>query len=121
MDEKLFNLLENDIKGVLSRFGVDTNLIQNINGFKSLPISMTPRLFKDIWIEGGISQEKEGNHLNVYVKLAYRYKSFCGGSNGIDICTICYYVDNNYAADCEREDVEPEDLRYLFKRRYVLM
>lgn len=119
MKEKLLKLLENDIKDVVSRFGIGTEFTSTDWGFTSTPINMTPRMFKDIHIEGRYYEEELlEKDFALCVSLSYRYTDFGGGSNGVSLCSISYFVRNDYEELFDRVE---GDINFLFKRRYVIM
>lgn len=103
----------NDVNLTLSRFGIskDLELVrESVNRDKSIDyvlcasnIKQFPVMFKELDVDGrmwsmrvneGDRFYREGTHL-VAVRLGYSYKHFGGGSNGCDIGTILYMVNDD--------------------------
>lgn len=117
MDDKIYTLLENDIKDVISRFGIDVNLYPAEYGFVSDTFKMTPKIFKDIRIKGCIMITEKKEHLEVSVELNYRYNTYGGGSNGTEMCRIYYLVNKDFEKCMDNTD----DYNWLFSRRYITL
>lgn len=121
MKDKVFELLENDIKDVISRFGIDAGLYPTEYGFISDTFKLTPRIFKDIRLKGSVNVKEpkdvnDGN-IEVFVSIDYRYNVFGGGSNGSEMCGIHYIVDKRFAELMDDKD----NLRWLFMRKNVIL
>lgn len=94
-------LLE-DAKNILLMLGIEKEFTMTVANGKvfaeSDPISMTPRMFKELKVRatirytGGMYMDKLPY---VQVLLEYRYKMFGGGSNGAFIADVSYIVDND--------------------------
>lgn len=121
MKDKVFELLENDIKDVISRFGIDAGLYPTEYGFISDTFKLTPRIFKDIRLKGSVNVKEPKNvndgNIEVFVSIDYRYNVFGGGSNGSEMCGIHYIVDKGFAELMDDKD----NLRWLFKRKNVIL
>lgn len=102
MTTKVAELLMADAKDVLLMLGIETEFsFTERNGrvnFESTPISMTPRLFKELRIRGRVYYTGT-TYLDVLPKvileLEYSYKLFEGGSNGTNFGIIEYAVDGD--------------------------
>lgn len=102
MTTKVAKLLMTDAKDVLLMLGIETEFsFTERNGrvnFESTPISMTPRLFKELRIRGK-AYYTGTTYLDVLPKvileLEYSYKLFGGGSNGTNFGIIEYAVDGD--------------------------
>ena len=89
MTTKVAELLMTDAKDVLLMLGIETEFsFTERNGrvnFESAPISMTPRLFKELRIRGK-AYYTGTTYLDtlpkVILELEYSYKLFGGGNNG---------------------------------------
>lgn len=121
MKDKVFELLENDIKDVISRFGIDAGLYPTEYGFISDTFKLTPRIFKDIRLKGSVNVKEpkdvnDGN-IEVFVSIDYRYNVFGGGSNGSEMCGIYYNVKKGFENSMDDKD----DYGFLFKRKNVIL
>ena len=102
MTTKVAKLLMIDAKDVLLMLGIETEFsFTERNGrvnFESTPISMTPRLFKELRIRGRVYYTGT-TYLDVLPKaileLEYSYKFFGGGSNGSNLGIIEYAVNED--------------------------
>ena len=102
MTTKVAELLMTDAKDVLLMLGIETKFsFTERNGrvnFESAPISMTPRLFKELRIRGK-AYYTGTTYLDalpkVILELEYSYKLFGGGSNGTNFGIIEYAVDGD--------------------------
>ena len=102
MTTKVAELLMTDAKDVLLMLGIETEFsFMEKNGcvnFESKPISMTPRLFKELRIRGRVYYTGT-TYLDVLPKvileLDYSYKLFGGGSNGTNFGIIEYAVNED--------------------------
>ena len=100
MTTKVAKLLMEDAKDVLLMLGIETELsFEEENGkvyVESKPISMTPRMFKELRIKGRVYY-KGTTYLDTLPKaileLEYSYKFFGGGSNGSNLGIIEYAID----------------------------
>ena len=99
MTIELATCLLEDAKNILLMLGIEKEFTMTVENGKVIaesdPISMTPRMFKELKVRatirytGGIHMDK------VQVLLEYRYKMFGGGSNGAFIADVSYLVDND--------------------------
>lgn len=102
MTTKVAELLMTDAKDVLLMLGIETEFdYEERSGmvyFISKPISMTPRMFKELRIKGRVYYTGT-TYLDTLPKaileLEYSYKLFGGGSNGSNLGIIEYAVDGN--------------------------
>lgn len=102
MTTKVAELLMTDAKDVLLMLGIETEFsFMEKNGcvnFESKPISMTPRLFKELRIRGRVYYTGT-TYLDALPKalleLEYSYKLFGGGSNGTNFGIIEYAVNED--------------------------
>lgn len=102
MTTKVAELLMTDAKDVLLMLGIETEFsFMEKNGcvnFESKPISMTPRLFKELRIRGRVYYTGT-TYLDtlpkVLLELGYSYKLFGGGSNGTNFGIIEYAVNED--------------------------
>lgn len=102
MTTKVAELLMADAKDVLLMLGIETEFsFEEKNGVvhvESKPISMTPRLFKELRIRGR-AYYTGTTYLDVLPKvileLEYSYKLFGGGSNGTNFGIIEYAVNED--------------------------
>lgn len=121
MKDKVFTLLESDIKDVISRFGIDTGLYPTEYGFVSDTFKLTPRVFKDIRLKGSVNVKEPKNDndkvFEVFVSIDYRYNVYGGGSNGSEMCGIHYTVDRGFDKLMDDKD----NVRWLFKRKNVIL
>ena len=121
MKDKIFTLLEDDIKDVISRFGIDAGLYPTEYGFVRDTFKLTPRVFKDIRLTGSVNVKEPKNenvgNIEVFVSIDYRYNVYGGGSNGSEMCGIHYIVDRGF----DRFMDDKDNLRLLFKRKNVIL
>ena len=104
MTTKVAELLMTDAKDILLMLGIETEFsFMEKNGrvnFESTPISMTPRLFKELRIRGR-AYYTGTTYLDVLPKvileLEYSYKLFGGGSNGTNFGIIEHAVNEDVA------------------------
>ena len=102
MTTKVAELLMTDAKDILLMLGIETEFdYEERSGmvyFTSKPISMTPRMFKELRIKGRVYYTGT-TYLDTLPKaileLEYSYKFFGGGSNGSDLGIIEYAVDGD--------------------------
>ena len=102
MTTNVAKLLMIDAKDVLLMLGIETEFsFEEKNGVvyvESKPISMTPRLFKELRIRGRVYYTGT-TYLDVLPKvileLEYSYKLFGGGSNGTNFGIIEYAVNED--------------------------
>ena len=102
MTTKVAELLMTDAKDVLLMLGIETEFsFMEKNGrvnFESTPISMTPRLFKELRIRGRVYYTGTA-YLDVLPKvileLEYSYKLFGRGSNGTNFGIFEYAVNED--------------------------
>lgn len=113
MTTKVAELLMTDAKDVLLMLGIETEFsFMEKNGrinFESTPISMTPRLFKELRIRGRVYYTGT-MYLDVLPKvileLEYSYKLFGGGSNGSNLGIIEYAIDEHIDEQIEQYSLE---------------
>lgn len=119
MKDKIFTLLENDIKDVISRFGIDAGLYPTEYGFISDTFKLTPRIFKYIRLKGSVNikENESGGNIEVFVSIDYRYNVYGGGSNGSEMCGIHYIVDKGFDKLMDDKD----NVRWLFMRKNVIL
>lgn len=102
MTTKVAEMLMTDAKDILLMLGIETEFdYEERSGmvyFTSKPISMTPRMFKELRIEGRVYYTGT-TYLDILPKaileLEYSYKFFGGGSNGSNLGIIEYAVDGD--------------------------
>ena len=113
MTTKVAELLMIDAKDVLLMLGIETEFsFMEKNGrvnFESKPISMTPRMFKELRIEGRVYYTGT-TYLDTLPKaifeLEYSYKFFGGGSNGSNLGIIEYAIDEHIDEQIEQYSLE---------------
>ena len=113
MTTKVAELLMTDAKDVLLMLGIETEFsFMEKNGrvnFESKPISMTPRMFKELRIEGRVYYTGT-TYLDTLPKaifeLEYSYKFFGGGSNGSNLGIIEYAIDEHIDEQIEQYSLE---------------
>ena len=102
MTTKVAELLMTDAKDIPLMLGIENEFdYEERSGmvyFTSKPISMTPRMFKELRIKGRVYYTGT-TYLDTLPKaileLEYSYKFFGGGSNGSDLGIIEYAVDGD--------------------------
>lgn len=102
MTTKVAELLMTDAKDILLMLGIETEFdYEERRGmvyFTSKPISMTPRIFKELRIKGRVYYTGT-TYLDTLPKaileLEYSYKFFGGGSNGSNLGIIEYAVNED--------------------------
>ena len=102
MTTKVAELLMTDAKDIPLMLGIENEFdYEERSGmvyFTSKPISMTPRIFKELRIKGRVYYTGT-TYLDTLPKaileLEYSYKFFGGGSNGSDLGIIEYAVDGD--------------------------
>ena len=102
MTTKVAELLMTDAKDILLMLGIETEFdYEERSGmvyFTSKPISMTPRIFKELRIKGRVYYTGT-TYLDTLPKaileLEYSYKFFGGGSNGSNLGIIEYAVEGD--------------------------
>ena len=102
MTTKVAELLMTDAKDILLMLGIETEFdYEERRGmvyFTSKPISMTPRMFKELRIKGRVYYTGT-TYLDTLPKaileLEYSYKFFGGGSNGSNLGIIEYAVNED--------------------------
>ena len=113
MTTKVAELLMTDAKDVLLMLGIETEFsFTEKNGrvdFESKPISMTPRLFKELRIRGKVYYTGT-TYLDALPKalleLGYSYKLFGGGSNGTNFGIIEYAVNEDIEKTIDIHGIE---------------
>ena len=125
--KELFELIKMDIKDVLLRFGIVTELKQTDRGFTSEPINMQPRMFEEVWLVGEINESYDDDYFDGYdedkfvVSIKYRYRTFDGGENSTGICHIAYYIRKGYEDVMARNNNKTDNIKYLYQRAYVTL
>lgn len=123
MTTKVAELLMTDAKDVLLMLGIDTEFSFTAkNGrvnFESKPISMTPRLFKELRIKGKVYYTGT-TYLDalpkVILELEYSYKLFGGGNNGTNFGIIEYAVNEDIEKTIDTYGIETAIDFHSFKR-----
>ena len=123
MTTKVAELLMTDAKDVLLMLGIETEFsFMEKNGrinFESTPISMTPRLFKELRIRGR-AYYTGTTYLDVLPKaileLEYSYKFFGGGSNGSNLGIIEYAVNEDIDKTIDTYGIETALVFHSFNR-----
>lgn len=113
MTTKVAELLMTDAKDILLILGIETEFdYEERNGFVhfiSKPISMTPRIFKELRIKGRVYYTGT-TYLDTLPKaileLEYSYKLFGGGSNGSNLGIIEYALDEHIDEQIEQYSLE---------------
>ena len=128
MTTKVAKLLMEDAKDVLLMLGIETEFsFEEENGkvyVESKPISMTPRMFKELTIKGKIFYTGNFYHdelPEVTIDLEYRYKHFNGGYNGVNLARIKYYITGNIGDMVETYDLETALEFHTFSRFNTLL
>ncbi len=123
MTTKVAELLMTDANDVLLMLGIETEFsFTGKNGrvnFESKPISMTPRLFKELRIRGRVYYTGT-MYLDVLPKvileLEYYYKLFGGGSNGTNFGIIEYAVNEDIEKTIDTYGIETAIDLHSFNR-----
>ena len=123
MTTNVAKLLMIDAKDVLLMLGIETEFsFTGKNGrvnFESKPISMTPRLFKELRIRGRVYYTGTTD-LDVLPKvifeLDYSYKLFGGGSNGTNFGIIEYAVNEDIEKTIDTYGIETAIDLHSFNR-----
>ena len=128
MTTKVAKLLMEDAKDVLLMLGIETEFsFEEKNGIvhvESKPISMTPRMFKELTIKGKIfyTGYLHNDELpEVIIDLEYRYKHFNGGYNGVNLARIKYYITDDIGEKVETYDLETALKFHTFSRFNTLL
>ena len=113
MTTKVAELLMTDAKDVLLMLGIETEFSfmekNNRVNFESKPISMTPRLFKELRIRGRVYYTGTAyldSLPKVILELEYSYKLFGGGSNGTNFGIIEYAVNEDIEKTIDTYGIE---------------
>ena len=123
MTTKVAELLMTDAKDVLLMLGIETEFdYEERSGmvyFTSKPISMTPRMFKELRIEGRVYYTGT-TYLDTLPKaileLEYSYKFFGGGSNGSNLGIIEYAVNEDIGKTIDTYGIETALVFHSFNR-----
>ena len=123
MTTKVAELLMTDAKDILLMLGIETEFdYEERSGmvyFTSKPISMTPRLFKELRIRGR-AYYTGTTYLDVLPKvileLEYSYKLFGGGSNGTNFGIIEYAVNEDIEKTIDTYGIETAIDLHSFNR-----
>ena len=123
MTTKVAELLMTDAKDVLLMLGIETEFsFMEKNGrvnFESAPISMTPRLFKELRIRGRVYYTGTAyldSLPKVILELEYSYKLFGGGSNGSNLGIIEYAIDEHIDEQIEQYSLDTIQAFHLYNR-----
>lgn len=123
MTTKVAKLLMTDAKDVLLMLGIETEFdYKERSGmvyFTSKPISMTPRMFKELRIKGRVYYTGT-TYLDTLPKaileLEYSYKFFGGGSNGSNLGIIEYAVNEDIEKTIDTYGIETAIDLHSFNR-----
>ena len=123
MTTKVAELLMTDAKDILLMLGIETEFdYEERSGmvyFTSKPISMTPRMFKELRIKGRVYYT-DTTYLDTLPKaileLEYSYKFFGGGSNGSNLGIIEYAVDEDIEKTIDTYGIETAMNFHSFNR-----
>ena len=123
MTTKVAELLMTDAKDVLLMLGIETEFLfteknDRVN-FESTPISMTPRLFKELRIRGRVYYTGTAyldSLSKVILELEYSYKLFGGGSNGTNFGIIEYAVNEDIEKTIDTYGIETAIDLHSFNR-----
>lgn len=120
---KVAELLMTDAKDILLMLGIETEFdYEERSGmvyFTSKPISMTPRMFKELRIKGRVYYTGT-TYLDtlpkVILELEYSYKLFGGGSNGTNFGIIEYAVNEDIEKTIDTYGIETAIDLHSFNR-----
>ena len=123
MTTKVAELLMTDAKDILLMLGIETEFdYEERSGmvyFTSKPISMTPRMFKELRIKGRVYYTGT-TYLDTLPKaileLGYSYKFFGGGSNGSNLGIIEYAVNEDIEKTIDTYGIETAIDLHSFNR-----
>ena len=123
MTTKVAEMLMTDAKDILLMLGIETEFdYEERNGFIhfiSKPISMTPRMFKELRIRGRVYYTGK-TYLDTLPKaileLEYKYCMFGGGSNSTNIGHIEYIVEDEIEKIAENYSVQTLHSMGIFTR-----
>ena len=123
MTTKVAELLMTDAKDILLMLGIETEFdYEERSGmvyFTSKPISMTPRMFKELRIKGRVYYTGT-TYLDTLPKaileLEYSYKFFGGGSNGSNLGIIEYAVNEDIDKTIDTYGIETALVFHSFNR-----
>ena len=123
MTTKVAELLMTDAKDILLMLGIETEFdYEERRGmvyFTSKPISMTPRMFKELRIKGRVYYTGT-TYLDTLPKaileLEYSYKFFGGGSNGSNLGIIEYAVNEDIDKTIDTYGIETALVFHSFNR-----
>ena len=123
MTTKVAELLMTDAKDILLMLGIETEFdYEERRGmvyFTSKPISMTPRMFKELRIKGRVYYTGT-TYLDTLPKaileLEYSYKFFGGGSNGSNLGIIEYAIDEHIDEQIEQYSLDTIQAFHLYNR-----
>ena len=123
MTTKVAELLMTDAKDILLMLGIETEFdYEERSGmvyFTSKPISMTPRMFKELRIKGRVYYTGT-TYLDTLPKaileLEYSYKFFGGGSNGSNLGIIEYAVNEDIEKTIDTYGIEAAIDLHSFNR-----
>ena len=123
MTTKVAELLMTDAKDILLMLGIETEFdYEERSGmvyFTSKPISMTPRIFKELRIKGRVYYTGT-TYLDTLPKaileLEYSYKFFGGGSNGSNLGIIEYAVNEDIDKTIDTYGIETALVFHSFNR-----
>ena len=123
MTTKVAEMLMTDAKDILLMLGIETEFgYEERSGmvyFTSKPISMTPRMFKELRIKGRVYYTGT-TYLDTLPKaileLGYSYKFFGGGSNGSNLGIIEYAVNEDIEKTIDTYGIETAIDLHSFNR-----
>ena len=123
MTTKVAELLMTDAKDILLMLGIETEFsFEEKNGVvyvESKPISMTPRIFKELRIRGRVYYTGTAyldSLPKVILELEYSYKLFGGGSNGTNFGIIEYAVNEDIEKTIDTYGIETAIDLHSFSR-----
>ena len=126
MTLELATCLLEDAKNILLMLGIEKEFTMIVENGKVIaesdPISMTPRMFKELKVRAtirytGIMYMDKLPYAQVL--LEYRYKMFGGGSNGAFIGEVSYIVDNDIDSKLGKFSHDTLMRMGLFVRSYL--
>lgn len=95
---KTIDYIERTIKTHLLRFGVNVDVFVKIGKYIEMQTSefqTFPVIFKTIWVSSVTTLGKDDLGYYINFPLSFKYQHFRGGSNGVDIGDIKFYIIEN--------------------------